>query len=250
MSWLIRHEAGVARRRGPSPRDAAGRRSHWLGRICLTAGLTLLLVYGSHVAKQYAFTTAAAAWSAEFEQETATLVADPPDVSLWSPARVKAFQLAFARQLEAPDAVLSIPRLKLLAPVYEGTDDATLDRGAGHIAGTALLGEDGNIGLAGHRDGFFRSLKDAAIGDTVTMKSRAVTAVYRVDGIKIVSPENVEVLAVRARPSLTLVTCYPFYFQGNAPQRYIVFASLERLDRISDAAEALIHATSLRQEKE
>ena len=210
----------------------------------------MLLVYGSHVAKQYAFTTAAAAWSAEFEQDTAILSAGTPDISLWSLARVKAFQVALAKQLDPPDAVLSVPRLKLLIPVFEGTDDATLDRGAGHIAGTALLGEEGNIGLAGHRDGFFRGLKDAAVGDAVVMKSRTLSAIYRVDEIAIVSPEDVQVLADRARPSLTLVTCYPFYFQGNAPQRYIVFATLERIDRTNDAADALVHATSLRHEKE
>ena len=250
MPWLIKrpHRAAPDDARSASVRT--GRRTVVVGHACLAAGVALLLVYGSHVAKQYAFTTAAAAWSAEFEQETAVLSAGTPDLSLWSLARVKAFQVALARQLDPPDAVLSMPRLKLHVPVFEGTDDATLDRGAGHIAGTAPLGEDGNIGLAGHRDGFFRSLKDAAVGDAVVMKSRTVSAVYRVDEIAIVSPEDVQVLAVRARPSLTLVTCYPFYFQGNAPQRYIVFASLERIDRISDTADALVHATSVRHEKE
>jgi sortase A len=229
----------------------------WIAYACIVAGLALLLVYGWHVAKQYAFTTAAAVWNADFEPEKPAsetekldVPVEPPDVSLWSPVRIKAFQLALASRLEPPDAVLSIPSLKLVTPVYEGTDDATLDRGAGHIAGTALLGEDGNIGIAGHRDGFFRVLKDAAVGDVVTMKSRTLSAVYRIDEIKIVTPEDVQVLAVRARPSLTLVTCYPFYFQGSAPQRYIVFASLERIDRSREAADSLLHATSLRHEKE
>src|SRR5262245_48503625 len=179
MPWPDMPGHPVVRFAAPSAPVRTRRRMVWLAYACIVAGLALLLVYGSHVAKQYAFTTAAAVWDADFDAEkpdsataTAALSVEPPDVALWSPIRIKAFQLALAKQLDPPDAVLSIPSLKLVAPVYEGTDDATLDRGAGHIVGTALLGEDGNIGIAGHRDGFFRVLKDAAVGDAVTMKSR------------------------------------------------------------------------------
>ena len=84
------------------------------------------------------------------------------------------------------------------------------------------MGESGNIGIAGHRDGFFRALKDIAMGDLITLSSRTATTTYSVDQIEIVTPEDVSVLAPRAGPSVTLVTCYPFYYSGDAPQRFIV----------------------------
>jgi len=84
------------------------------------------------------------------------------------------------------------------------------------------VGESGNIGIAGHRDGFFRVLKDIAVGDLMTLTSHYATTSYSVDQIEIVAPEDVGVLAPRAGPSVTLVTCYPFYHPGDAPQRFIV----------------------------
>ncbi len=115
-------------------------------------------------------------------------------------------------------------------PVLEGTDDLTLDRGVGHIPGTAALGEAGNVGIAGHRDGFFRGLKDVHVGDTIDVYTQRGRSRYVVDEIQIVSPDNVSVLAPRAEPSLTLVTCYPFYFVGSAPSRYIVHATMADVD--------------------
>jgi sortase A len=97
-----------------------------------------------------------------------------------------------------------------------------LNRGAGRITGTARPGEPGNIGIAGHRDGFFRALKDIAVGDSVTLDTGADLVAYVVESIKIVTPADVTVLARTTTPSLTLVTCYPFYFVGDAPHRYIV----------------------------
>jgi sortase A len=129
-----------------------------------------------------------------------------------------------------PLAVLRIERLKIRAPVFEGTDDLVLNRGIGWIAGTAKPGDpgDGNIGMAGHRDGFFRGFKDIALGDVVELSTRGVVGVYAVDSTEIVSPSDVGVLRPRGAPSLTLVTCYPFYFVGDAPQRFIVHATLKR----------------------
>ena len=123
-----------------------------------------------------------------------------------------------------PLGVLDIPSLRLEVPILDGTDDLTLDRAVGHIKGTAYPGELGNIGIAGHRDGFFRGLKDIHVGDSITLRSRSDSSQYLVDEIRIVSPNNVSVLEPRVRPSLTLVTCYPFYFVGSAPSRYIVHA--------------------------
>ena len=148
------------------------------------------------------------------------------DFSLWAEKRVKAYRQALATRMDTPLAVLSFPRLRLAVPVFEGTDVLTLNRGAGRIVGTAKPGEHGNIGIAAHRDGFFRSLKDVRPGDKIELAQLRHKFVYTVDNIAVVDPGNVTVLRERSQPSLTLVTCYPFYFIGDAPQRYIVQGSL------------------------
>jgi len=148
-----------------------------------------------------------------------------PDVRLWSEKRIQAYRTSVATNVPPPLGVLEIPALQLRVPVLEGTDDLTLDRAVGHIPGTASLGEAGNIGLAGHRDGFFRGLKDVHVGETIDLYTQQGRSRYVVDEIQIVSPDDVSVLGPRAKPSLTLVTCYPFYFVGSAPSRYIVHAS-------------------------
>jgi sortase A len=123
-----------------------------------------------------------------------------------------------------PLAVLRIPRVGVEAPVLEGTDDWTLNRGVGHIEDTAAPGVDGNVGIAGHRDGFFRPLKDITPGDLLEVETRAGVAQYHVDRVWIVNPDDVSVLDPTPSPSVTLVTCYPFYYVGSAPQRFIVRA--------------------------
>jgi sortase A len=148
------------------------------------------------------------------------------DFSLWSEKRVKAYMESLAIQGGTPPALLSIPKLHLEVPVYDGTDDLTLDRGVGRIIGTARLGESGNIGIAGHRDGFFRGLKDVGPGDTLDLILPSRTDHYIIEKILITDPEDVSVLQPRARFCLTLVTCYPFYYVGSAPKRYIVQASI------------------------
>jgi sortase A len=94
----------------------------------------------------------------------------------------------------------------------------------GHIDGTALPGPDGNSGIAGHRDGFFRGLKDIGPGDGIEVDTLQGRELYRVERVWVVAPEEVSVLDATPLRSLTLVTCYPFYFVGSAPQRYIVRA--------------------------
>lgn len=133
---------------------------------------------------------------------------------------------SFART-DVPLVVLRIPKIRLEVPVVEGTDSFTLNHAVGRIAGTARLGEPGNIGIAGHRDGFFRGLKEMRVGDTVELRTLAGTVVYKVDQVRIVAPEDVSVLSPKAGPSLTLVTCYPFYYSGSAPQPFVVSASPE-----------------------
>ena len=123
--------------------------------------------------------------------------------------------------------MLRIDKIRLEVPVFDGTDDRILDRGAGRIAGTARIGESGNVGIAGHRDGFFRGLKDIALGDTMVLETAKGAQTYVIDSIKLVTPDDVSVLKSEPMPALTLVTCYPFYYIGSAPQRFIVHASLK-----------------------
>lgn len=149
---------------------------------------------------------------------------DLPDFALWSSQRVVAWHKAIKEPFPAPLAVLRIPKLRLEVAVLPGTDDATLDRGLGHIDDTPLPGADGNTGIAGHRDGFFRGLKDVLPGDTIEIDALDRKDIYRVERTWIVEPTDVSVLDPTASPSLTLVTCYPFYFVGSAPQRFIVRA--------------------------
>ena len=125
-----------------------------------------------------------------------------------------------------PLAMLRIPRLKLEVPVLDGTDSFTLNGGVGRIAGTAFPGERGNIGIAGHRDTFFRGLKDIGKGDTIELVTRQHIDSYIVDNILITGPEDTSVLAQDSGSELTLVTCYPFRFIGPAPRRYVVRATL------------------------
>jgi len=117
---------------------------------------------------------------------------------------------------------IEIPRLKLSAVIFEGTDDGTLDRGVGHLAGTATPGENGNLVLAGHRDTFFRPLKKIREGDEIDVTGPEGVSRYKVEFTQIVAPEATEVLRSTGGATLTLITCYPFRYIGNAPDRFIV----------------------------
>ena len=150
-----------------------------------------------------------------------------PDQSLWAPGRIAAWQQS---QVAAPAnvmAILEVPEVGLKVPVYAGASDLNMDRGAGHIKGTTRPDGEGNIGIAGHRDGYFRALKDVEVGDSLTLRTSSGQQRYLIDEILIVDPLDVEVLDASDVTSVTLVTCYPFYFVGHAPQRYIVKARLD-----------------------
>jgi sortase A len=146
------------------------------------------------------------------------------DMKLWSPARVKAYKAALQRETPPTLAILRIPRLELEVPVYDGTTDAVLDLAAGRIEDTALPGTPGNVGIAAHRDGFFRVLKDIKEGDELVLDTPASTEQYRVEWIRITTPEDVSVIDPTPGRAVTLVGCYPFYYVGSAPQRFIVRA--------------------------
>jgi sortase A len=119
---------------------------------------------------------------------------------------------------------LDIPRLDISVMVMEGDDARTLKTAVGHLPDTALPWEAGNSAIAGHRDTFFRPLKDIRTGDEIRLTSPRGEFVYRVRSTRIVSPQDLSVLAPTAASTLTLVTCYPFYYVGAAPKRFIVQA--------------------------
>ena len=124
----------------------------------------------------------------------------------------------------SPLADLQIPRIGLSVMVLEGTGARTLRLGAGHESRTALPGADGNVVLAAHRDTFFRSLRDIRVGDLVKLDSPGGTFNYQVIWTRVVPPEDTASLQPSRSPILTLVTCYPFYYIGPAPERFVVRA--------------------------
>ena len=199
---------------------------------CLVAGGTLVLFY---VGVRADATASANAAVERFEaaRKAAATTADPHlpsaadlpvDQTLWAKGRIAKYEESLAHDPGLPLAVLRIPEIDLAVPVYAGTGDVVLDRAVGHIEGTPAPGEAGNIGIAGHRDGFFRGLKDVAPGDELVLETLAGRRVYEIDDLSIVEPTDVGVLDPTDEPTLTLVTCYPFYFVGSAPQRFIVRA--------------------------
>jgi sortase A len=208
--------------------------------VLLAAGATLLVVYaaaqvdarrGSQQALE-AFAQARGAATAAYAGTTPVAGAsldysNHPDQSLWGTARIAAYRASLGAHRDTPLGVLTIPAVDLEAPIFEGTSELTLNRGIGHIEGTADIASAGNLGLAAHRDGFFRVLKNVGVGDTVTVESLQGTSHYRVTELLVVEPTDVYVLAPTQAATLTLVTCYPFYFVGEAPQRYIVKAIAE-----------------------
>jgi sortase A len=119
---------------------------------------------------------------------------------------------------------IGIPRLSFSAVVVEGIDRATLRRAIGHIPGTALPGQPGNVGLAGHRDALFRPLRNLKVDDEIRFSTPSGDFRYEVESLRIVDPNDVSVLAASSQNLLTLVTCYPFYYVGPAPKRWIVRA--------------------------
>jgi sortase A len=208
----------------PDMIPAAVRKVRLAERILLVIGLSLLAGWA---AARFHGSMASDAAIKRFHASqslgsASTAVVDFAD---WSPQRIAAYKDSLAAKKDLPLAILRIPKINLEVPVFSGTDDLTLNRGAGWIAGTAQIGQPGNIGIAAHRDGFFRGLKDVGGNDVIEMDLPGRTDQYIINNIQIVSPDNVSVLDATEAPTLTLVTCYPFYFVGSAPQRYIVTAS-------------------------
>jgi sortase A len=152
-----------------------------------------------------------------------------PDQELWNARRIKDYENSLEAVKELPLAILTIDKFNLQVPVYNGTEEVNLNRGVGRIKGTARINSVGNLGIAGHRDGFFRPLKDIVVGDSMELLTSKGSVSYKVTSIDIVDPGDVSVLAPTKKATITLVTCYPFYFVGHAPKRYIVKAEAEHL---------------------
>jgi sortase A len=223
-------------------RDAAFR---FLEKVFLISGIALLGIYAlALVAGRISSSVAVAGFKAAHAATPSSTVSRAPiatgnvDVSLWSGKRVQAYLVSLTTKKDPAVGILRIPRLRIEVPIFEGTDDLTLNRGVGHIVGTADLGSPGNAGIAGHRDGFFRVLKDIVNGDKIELSTASRILQYEVQRTEIVLPSETSVLADRGSPALTLVTCFPFYFDGDAPQRFIVHAALADIHGRADPSGA------------
>src|SRR5688500_15222194 len=203
----------------PPPRPAVLR---WLERALLVIGIVCLGYYG------YVSAESALYQAYETRELDAILASAPP-----APPALPASPALPAppKALKAGDAVgrIEIPRLGVSAVVRAGSDARTLRLAVGHIPGTALPGESGNVGLAAHRDTFFRRLGEIREDDEVRIVTPEGTFSYRVKNTQVVDPKDVWVLDPTDAPALTLVTCYPFTFVGSAPRRFIVRAHLTAL---------------------
>ena len=223
--------------------------SRSIERLLLILGVLLIAIYVAAYIHRTILSRAELR-RVQTQQSVGTSSASRPDTrvdfdfSLWSQKRIAAYEQTLTEHIDPPLAVLRIPKVRLEVPVLEGTDDLILNRGVGHIAGTVHPGEDGNIGIAGHRDGFFRALKDVGPGDTVQLATLSRVDTYIVDRIVLVRPDDVSVLQPRSVSSLTLVTCYPFYYVGSAPERYIVQASKVGRDWPNQHAETVLEQTA------
>jgi sortase A len=137
---------------------------------------------------------------------------------------------------------MNIPRLGLKTIVAQGESSKVLRRAVGHLRETPLPGEPGNVALAGHRDGFFRPLRNIRLGDAISLNTLDGEFVYQVISTEVVLPSDVRVLQASRENTLTLVTCFPFYYVGAAPKRFIVRArQIGRLPAESSIAEAALH---------
>jgi sortase A len=188
------------------PRSLVTRLSWWIQITLLTAAAGMLGFCAFVLAEQTIF------------QHQAARVLDAPHPSSTAPILLKG---AIAGELLGR---MEIPRLGVSVIVAEGDDEATLSRAAGHIKETQMPGSPGNVGIAGHRDTLFRPLRDIRKDDVITLTTLQGRYRYRVVSTKIVSPYAVAVLQPDSHEILTLVTCYPFYFIGPAPDRFIVRA--------------------------
>ena len=150
-----------------------------------------------------------------------------PDTSLWAPGRIADYQASLTADLPPILGVLEVPAVNLKVPVYQTSSELVMDRAAGVIDGMAYPHEGGNIGISGHRDGYFRVLKDVQVGDAIVLQTLEGEKRFKIDATTVVEKTDTRLLKDTRDQTVTLVTCYPFYFVGHAPKRFIVTASLD-----------------------
>jgi sortase A len=204
----------------------------WSRHIFLAIGILMLSYVGFVLLEAHLFQ---AAQSGQFQERLDGLnpsiggdshlhpLSLPPDVAAGGAGPDS---LGAAGVGNSPLGRIEISAIGLVAMIQEGTDARTLRRGLGHIPGTPLPGQRGNVAITGHRDTFFRPLRNIRKNDEIMLTTLNGSYRYRVDLTQVVEPEDIEVLADSDDAVLTLVTCYPFYFVGPAPKRFIVRAHL------------------------
>jgi len=203
-------------------------------RISLLTGVVLLTVAGLVWIDGVAHSRSAVA---DFER-VQNLVVTPTEQLHWSDERKAEYERSMSEDTGTTLAILRIPSTRINVPVFDSLSNTALNRGAGHVSGTSLPGGNGNIAIAGHRDGFFRSLKDIEVGAEIEVTTLRGSRTFRVSELRIVDPLEVSVLDPTEETMLTLITCYPFYFVGPAPERFIVHARLQERSNESENQKA------------
>jgi LPXTG-site transpeptidase (sortase) family protein len=198
--------------------------------ILLTGFFVVQLAQGE-VERQVAISSfeqqASAAANSAADPAAAFAATAEPDTSLWAPGRIADYKASLSADLPPVLGVLAVPTVGLEVPIYQTNSELVMDRAAGVIDGMAYPHEGGNIGISGHRDGYFRVLKDVQVGDPIVLQTLEGEKRFRIDATHIVEISDTRLLKDTIDQTVTLVTCYPFYFVGHAPQRFIVTASLD-----------------------
>jgi sortase A len=188
-------------------------RAHTIERAAWIAGTLLVLSYAA------IRVDGAVGRNAELHRFDETAA---PDRKHWSRSRLRAHEASLTAPAGPVIAVLRVPSVDLEVPLYADTSELHLNRGVGLIEHMALPGRGGNLGIAGHRDGYFRALARVRAGDSIELRTRDARYAYRVAFIAVVTASDARLLAPTRTRVVTLVTCFPFYFVGNAPQRFVV----------------------------
>jgi len=207
----------------------------WTERLLLTAGVILIGGWATVVLQARVFGARQERRLERMIASTAALAAPPAAPGAPGAPRRKP-EAPSSRTPRAPEDLvgrIEIPRLSLRAIVAEGVSSRTLRLAVGHLPGSALPGDDGNVVLAAHRDTFFRPLRDVRPGDSVVITTPEGRFEYTVESAQVVDPTRTDLLETGDAPALTLVTCYPFVMVGNAPDRFVVRARFDRKIRMA-----------------
>jgi len=196
------------------------------------AGVALLVVFfqaGANSGEGNQSSTLTPVWIQDpYTGENVLTHFSEPDTSLWNAKRITDYEETLKVNTAPPLGIITIEKLNINVPIYNGTGEFYLNRGIGRIKGMAKMDEVGNLGISGHRDGFFRVLKDIEVGDDIEIQTTRGVESYAVTSITIIPKSDTSILAPTTDKTLTIVTCYPFYFVGHAPKRYIVKAKAKQ----------------------